>query len=387
VASFASQIDLAPYIGYGLLAMRHRGVKALGYVSDGSSIRRVEVDLDKLDSLSGARGFSAIGCVGVGECCRDCGDFVVCWEGGGEDVCAAAREALRGGGAGLRHTSFVAMSSDGTVAVHRPAELRHLAIGAYGFELAIAATETSAIEVLGGEVRRSLMHGETVIIRRLGVKTVGGSPSGRICTFEFVYLSRLDSEMDGVPVAEIRRELAHRLAERVRAQVDVVVGMPETGASYAAFLGEALGKPTYPALIPTARTRSALLEGLRDRLAAIQLKARPAPALVEGRRVLLVDDSLISGVTVKTASQVLRHRAGAVEVHVAVASPLLAKRCPYGVYMPEETQMLANSGLLDKAEQVLEVDSLAWLDAEDVEEVLRRRGLQPCTECFLRRRA
>lgn len=291
----------------------------------------------------------------------------------------------------LQYTSLIALTSNGELIAHRPiAGLRNLVLGAYGFDLAMISNESSAIGALGGEVRTFIRPGSTVKINRLNltIRNYLGSSRGRLCALEFIYLSRPDSEIDGHSVYEFRRALARLLAKRLADRVgdiDAVVGMPETGIIYGLKVAEALKRPFEYALISIERRRSALRKDILDRLASVHLKLSPVVSAIRAKRILLVDDSLLTGLSIKEASQVLRHRAGASEVHVAVASPRIVRPCPYGVDMPPSNQLLANTFNDKSAQGVLEVDSLTWSTLEDLyvaasEVGIDRDGL--CTYCF-----
>lgn len=365
IYSFGPSTELGPLVYYGLLAMRNRGEQFVAYVHDGSAIRRVEAS----QSLS-IRGIAAVGCAWAKDGC--------CVEGPGYVLCKAGIEEARPGDAPSR-TTYVALTEGGEVLAYRSG-LWHLAVGAYGFDLAIVATETAAIEVLGGEVRRSLRRGELLEIGKYGVRSRAAEAPDEVCALDVIYSMRLDGSVDGVAVAELRRDLARLLAP---ADGDVVVGVPESGAIYAALLAAESGKPYAPAFVQTARGRSALLDDADLRLAVIQLKANPVEALVRGKRVFLVDDSLITGLTLKSISQVLRQRAGAKEVRAAVAAPPLRNQCPYGAITPSRDAMAANVLTKEQLRLALEVDELRWPSLEEVERVFRARGLRPCLRCLL----
>lgn len=166
---------------------------------------------------------------------------------------------------------------------------------------------------------------------------------------------------------------------------DVVIGMPETGVIYGLKVAEALRKPFEYALMNIERRRSALRKDLIDKLSSIHLKLSPVTSAVRGRRVLLIDDSLLTGLSIKEASQVLRHRAGVSEVHVAIASPRMVRSCPYGIDMPPNNQLLTNTFNDEDAQKVLEVDSLTWLSLEDLYEAADEVGIGRggiCTYCM-----
>jgi amidophosphoribosyltransferase len=289
-------------------------------------------------------------------------------------------------GAPLEYTTVLALTSSGEIVVSRASSgLRTMHLGSYGFDLALLSNETPGISIVGGSVRRSLRPGEVMRLSRFRVRSTGGIGDGRFCALELIYISRNDSQIDGISTYGFRVELAERLASRIRVNVDSVVGVPDTGLLYGVKLAQALGRPADLSLVMTERRRSALIEDQLDRMASVQLKASPVVDSLRGRRVLLVDDSLISGLTIKTLSQLLRHRAGAREIHVAIASPRIVRQCPYGVNMPSEEYMLSNVFSDEEITRIMEVDSVTWLEPEDLEHVGEKFGIQGriCMECFL----
>ncbi|MGC9169819.1 MAG: phosphoribosyltransferase family protein [Thermoproteus sp.] len=370
IYSFGGSLDLYPLLYYGLKAMANRGDVAIAYVHDGGDVRKIELDLAKEDEKRRATGRAAVGCVHVEDCCREMGEYIVC-SFGPERVAPSQRPDK---------TAYVALSRSGDIYAYRPPRLWHMAVGAYGFDFAIVATETAAVEVLGGEVRRSLKGGELLRINELGVESSGGGDVESVCAMEYIYVARPDSRIDGREVAEARAELAKRLAKKAAFPADVVVGVPETGVYYAAYLASELGKGYRPAFVATARGRSALLEEIGERIAVIQLKANVVESSVKGMRVLVVDDSIISGVTLRQIAQQLRGRAGAREVYAAIASPPLVSRCPYGVVMPQEGRMIFRKLASDEVARALELDGLAYLDVADLKEAIKT---PICTRCFL----
>ncbi|MFN3804163.1 MAG: phosphoribosyltransferase family protein [Pyrobaculum sp.] len=369
IYSFGGEVELYPLLYYGLKAMSNRGDVASAYTLAGGVVKRVEIDLSREEERS-VTGEAAVGCVYVEECCKETKWGALC-KFGPEDPAPGERPA---------GTAYVALTREGLY-VYRPPNFWHLAVGAHGFDFLIAATESSAVEVLGGEVRKSLEGGEMLKVWKYGVVSTGGSQKGPACALDYIYASRLDSKIDGVEVAEVRSKLAAALAARIKADVDIIVGIPETGVYYASWLARWLGRWCFPAFVATARGRSALLDEVKERLAVIQLKANVVESVVRERRVLVVDDSLISGLTIRQISQLLRGKAGATEVHVAVASPPLRRRCPYGVKMPPESHMAYNHLEERQVPLALEVDSLTYLDVGEVKKAV---GREICTLCFYR---
>jgi amidophosphoribosyltransferase len=360
IYSFGGAAELWPLVFYGLKAMANRGDSAEAYVYDGGGLRRIEVDLAR-EAEKSLRGVAAVGCVSPdGDCCAEFPGGVRCHFGG----------------------TYVELGRDGVLRAKRSAQLWHLAVGVHGFDFAIVATESAAVEILGGEVRRSLAPGEEVEITELSVKARGGGPRGPLCALEFIYTARPDSRIDGVEVAAVRAKVAERLAAKLGVVPDVVVGVPETGSYYAAHIAAVLGKPYIPAFVATARGRSALLDELRERMAVIQLKANVIESAVRGRKVLLMDDSIISGTTLRLIAKLLREKGGALEVHAAVVAPPLRRQCPHGVKMPPASHMIFNAVPPDDVKHVLELDGLTFLSWEELEEVFKELGFSVCTLCM-----
>jgi amidophosphoribosyltransferase len=233
VRSFGGAAELWPLIFYGLKAVANRGDSAEAYVYDGGGLRRGEVDLAR-EAEKSLRGVAAVGCVSPdGGCCAEFPGGVRCGFSG----------------------TYVELGRDGVLRAKRGAQLWHLAVGVHGFDFAIVTTESAAVEMLGGEVRRSLAPGEEVEITKLSVKAKGGGPREPLCALEFVYTARPDSRIDGVEVAAVRAKVAKKLAAKIGVVPDVVVGVPETGSYYAAHIAAVLGKPYIPAFAATAEAR------------------------------------------------------------------------------------------------------------------------------------
>jgi len=380
--------NVVRFLRYSLRALSHRGVGKywVAVLRDGHIAAALVDDLDELSLES----YVGIGCAPTEEGAYGvvkCGDAEVayCTEGSvveGSRICSVL------GGDPLDSTSVIAVTSDGELVGYRASSgLRNMYIGAYGFDLVLLSNETPGISIVGGSVRRSLRPGEFIRSSRVVVRSIGGGGEARICSLELIYISRNDSHVDGVSTYSFRVDLAERMARKIRVNVDSVVGIPDTGLLYGVKLAQALGKPADLSLVMTERRRSALMSDQLDRLASIQLKASPVVDSIRGRRILLVDDSLISGLTIKALSQLLRHKAGAREVHVAIVSPRIVRRCPYGVNMPSDEYMLSNAFSDDELRRLLEVDSVTWLDIDDLIQVGDKYGISNrlCMDCFIRR--
>ncbi|MEM0438634.1 MAG: hypothetical protein DJ555_02940 [Desulfurococcaceae archaeon] len=282
--------------------------------------------------------------------------------------------------------SFTTLTSRGELVVWRSSlGLTPMTIGGYGFDLVIASSETSAIEVLDADIRRHLSPGEGVYLSRRQVRLFRSRTSNncKLCLFELLYTARHDSVVDGVNVYEFRKSLGIRLGKYLDSTVDVVTGVPETAIPYAIGLSQAVGIPFEPGFVGTARRdRSMLKEGIRERLITVHLKLNPIRKVFRGKRVAIVDDSMVTGSTLKTVTQILRYRVGAKELHVLLASPRLVSTCPYNVTKLNPDIMVSAHLSDSQIVKYLDVDSLSWLREEDIEAVARSVNMRFCGICF-----
>ena len=283
--------------------------------------------------------------------------------------------------------NLLVMSSAGEVVAYRSTPgLRPLVVGSYGFDMVIISSEAPAISIIGGEMRRSVLPGELVYVTRYLVRGRRLKHCSRcsLCALELVYMARPDSIIDGVEVYAFRRRLGEKLAEVFRGDVDVVIGVPETAIPYAVGLAQALGKRFELGFVSTGtRVRSALKVNPIDKLAAIQLKMNPIRGVFVGKRVALVDDSLVTGSTAKTVVQILRNRVGAKEVHLLLASPKIVCECPHGLPLPSREELLAANLDDDLALKYVEADSITWIPTDILENTAREFGINICLSCLV----
>ncbi len=281
---------------------------------------------------------------------------------------------------------LLVMSSTGEVVAYRNTPgLRPLVIGSYGFDMAIVASEAPAVSIIGGEVRRNLKPGELIHLTRYLVKSKRIMHCSRcsLCALELVYMARPDAVIDGVEVYEFRRRLGERLAKVFDKNVDVVIGVPETAVPYAIGLAHALGKKFELGFISTgSRVRSALKTDPLDRLVAIQLKMNPVRSVFVGKKVAIVDDSLVTGATAKTVIQILRNRVGAKEVHLLLASPKIVRECPHGTPLPNREELLAANLDDDLALKYVEADSITWIPTDTLGQTASEFGVSLCLSCL-----
>ena len=389
--------DASRYTRYGIMGMRHRGPRQRY-----AALSQKGLALDSLDpwhgeakppsgyagiaavepsaamSLEESRGVMAVAAVDGGCSARRVARLVA-EKGPGE----AAEELVRA--EWFAPCAAAALVTDGSWLLARGRESRRpLSIGGYGFEALYAATETAPLALMGGEWSHDLAAGEALYGDRYSLERVTAPGEKRTSLFEYVYMARSDSYVDGVSVYEFRREMGARLARIHSVDVDAVVGVPETALPYAAGYAEAMGAPLHYGFVSTlGRLRTAIASlDHRERLMALSLKLNPVPPVFEARRVAIVDDSVVTGLTLKTVVQRLRRLHGVREVHVAVASPRLVRPCPYRLQILDPDRLVARSLRDDEIRLVLDVDTLVWLPLAEAVTWLNERGINPCTACM-----
>jgi amidophosphoribosyltransferase len=250
----------------------------------------------------------------------------------------------------------------------------------------IVASETCALDLVGAELERELAPGELVVIDDAGVhasRAVEPAEHGALCIFEFFYLARPDSRLEGVEVHGARVRMGERLAEEAPAEADLVLPIPDSGTPAAIGFSRASGIPFSEGLIKNryvGRTFIQPDQGLREQ--GVKLKFNPL-AEVAGKRVVAVDDSIVRGNTTRKIVRML-FEAGAAEVHVRVSSPPIVSQCYYGIDFAEEDELIAASRSVDEVRDHIGATSLAYLSLEGLQESTRRPASDLCRACLTR---
>ncbi len=287
-----------------------------------------------------------------------------------------------------RPLTLIAVSSNNEVLIYRdPSGLKPLQIGAYGFDLAVASSESCAIECVGADFRADVDPGSCVKICKYSVERSKTRKIGYVCALEYIYYSRLDSTIDNVPIYRFRRELARRAAERYKLKdYDIVVGIPETGTVYALEYSRVLGLEYYIGFVQTGRrVRSALIEDILERMIGVQLKMSPIRSVLAGKNVLLIDDSILKGVTLRSIVQYLRNRIGTCKTSVLIMSPPIVRRCPFFMEIPEESELICANVPRSELAEVLNVDEIYFTELEDIYETFKVFNIDEdrvCTYCM-----
>jgi amidophosphoribosyltransferase len=271
-------------------------------------------------------------------------------------------------------------------AVRDPWGVRPLHIGRVNGST-VVASETCAFDIINARLLREVKPGEIVAVDQRGARTVGQlpSPAKAHCVFEFVYFSRPDSHIFGKSVYEVRRDLGRQLAREAPADADVVVAVPDSATCAAVGFAEASRLPLEIGLIRShykGRTFIEPKQSIRD--FGARMKYAAVAEALKGRRIALVDDSIVRGTTSRKLIRMLR-RAGAKEIHMRISSPPIMGPCFYGIDTPEKRELIASRMSVEAIRQYLETESLQYLSLDGM---LKATGKDPkdfCTACFTTR--
>jgi amidophosphoribosyltransferase len=284
--------------------------------------------------------------------------------------------------------SLIALSGDALFGVRDPLGVRPLVLGELD-GATMLASETCALDIMGARFVRDVEPGEVVIVSAEGIESLRPfpTPPRRFCIFEYVYFSRPDSAVEGQSVYEARKRIGAELARESDVAADAVIPVPDSGVPAAIGYAQAAGLPFELGIIRNHYVGRTFIEPSDQiRHLGVKLKHNANRAMVEGKRVVLVDDSIVRGTTSKKIVAMLR-QAGAREVHMRIASPPITHSCFYGVDTPERAELLAAQNDLDAITRLLAVDSLAFLSIDGLYRAVAgapRDGHQPqfCDACF-----
>ncbi|HZB03029.1 MAG TPA: amidophosphoribosyltransferase [Actinomycetota bacterium] len=279
--------------------------------------------------------------------------------------------------------SFVLMDERTVYGARDPHGLRPLAIGRLG-QGWILASETAALDIVGAEYVREVEPGELVAIDERGLRSIryADTPRHALCLFEFVYLARADSRLYGRTVHEARREMGRRLAREAPAPADLVIPVPDTGHSAAAGFAEESGIPYGEGLMKNRYVHRTFIEptpALRQR--GVRLKLNPLAETVRGRRLAVVDDSIVRGTTTRQIVQMLRD-AGAREVHMRITSPPIRWPCYYGIDMSTSGELVAGTMTIPEVRDFIGADTLAYLPLPELVAATDAPADAFCRACF-----
>jgi len=280
--------------------------------------------------------------------------------------------------------SLVMQTSDTLIAARDRNGFRPLSLGRLDGAW-VVASETCALDLIGASFERDIDPGEVVVIRRGRIRTLRPFKSAgceTFCIFEYIYFARPDSNLNGHNVYEYRKELGRTLAREHPVAADLVVPVLDSGNTAALGFAEESGIPYEQAMIRNHYVRRTFIEPAQSiRHFGVKVKHNAVRGLLEGKRVVLVDDSIVRGTTLIKLVTMLRD-AGAREVHLRISSPPTIGPCRYGIDTPTEQELIANDNTPDQIRQIIGSDSLGYLSLEGL-----RRSSEPlkigiCDACF-----
>ena len=279
--------------------------------------------------------------------------------------------------------SFVMMTKDRIIGVRDPHGFRPLALGRLG-DAWVVCSETCALDLIGATYVRDVEPGEVVIISGAGLKSVKpfGAARQSQCIFEHVYFARPDSYVFGESVNEVRTQLGRTLASEAPVDADVIVPIPDSGVCAAIGYAEASGVPMRMGLIRNHYVGRTFIEPQQSiRHFGVRVKLNPVKSILEGKRVVLIGDSIVRGTTSRKIVRMVRG-AGAREVHMRISCPPTISPCFYGVDTPRRSELIAATHTLDEIRRYLDADSVAYLSLDGLTNAVNGGRSKYCTSCY-----
>jgi amidophosphoribosyltransferase len=279
--------------------------------------------------------------------------------------------------------SLVMLTKDRLVAVRDPHGFRPLAIGRLD-DAIVVASETCAMDLIGATYERDVEPGEVLVVSSDGMKSLKPFPPARLshCVFEHVYFARPDSYVFGKSVNEVRTNLGRILAREQPVDADVVVPVPDSGVCAAMGFAEESGVPLRMGLIRNHYVGRTFIQPQASiRHFGVKVKLNPVRSILEGKRVILVDDSIVRGTTSRKIVRMVR-AAGAKEVHVRISCPPTISPCFYGVDTPRKTELIAATHTIDEIREFIEADSVAYLSLEGLMSAVGNERNTYCSSCY-----
>ncbi len=279
--------------------------------------------------------------------------------------------------------STVVMTKHAIVAFRDPHGVRPLSLGRLDDRF-VVASESCAFDIIGAELMREVHPGEMVSLTERGLETrqVVKAESPATCVFEHIYFSRPDSRLEGRVLQQVRGRMGEILWREAPVEADLVISVPDSGNPAAAGFARASGLPRDDGLIKNRYVaRTFIQPGQELRKHGLRLKFNPLPEIVAGKRLVVVDDSIVRGNTTRQIVGMLRD-AGASEVHLRISAPPIRHPCHYGVDMSTREEMIAHNRTVQEIADELDADSLAYLSIDGVYEAVDTPAEDHCDACF-----
>jgi len=294
-----------------------------------------------------------------------------------EDAIAETMPLLQGA------YSFVIMDEKTVYGVRDPYGVRPLVVGRLPGGGWVVTSETCALDIVGASYVRDVEPGEIVAIDADGLRSrVFAKPQPKLCIFEYVYLARPDSVMYDRSVHEVRREMGRLLAKESPADADLVIGVPDTGPVAAAGFAESSGIPYGEGIVKNRYVGRTFIQPTQTiRQLGIRLKLNPLKTAINGKRLVVVDDSIVRGNTTRQIVGMLRE-CGAREVHLRITSPPIRWPCFYGIDMATKKELVASDLAIEEIRSFVGADSLAYLSLPSLVRATGNASDRFCRACF-----
>lgn len=279
--------------------------------------------------------------------------------------------------------SLILMSATKMIAVRDPYGFRPLCYGQMSDGAYVIASESCALTAVGAAFVRDVLPGEILVFSESGVesrKEHCDKQKRKTCIFEYIYFARPDSVIDGVSVSKSRVRAGEILAENYPADADIVIGVPDSGLEAALGFSRASGIPYGIGLIKNKYIgRTFISPGQNERMDQVRIKLSPVKNVIEGKRVVLIDDSIVRGTTSKRIVKLLRE-AGAKEIHMRISAPPFLHPCYYGTDIDSEENLIACHHSMEEIAEIIGVDSLGYLPLENLNQLVESEDY--CAACF-----
>ena len=279
--------------------------------------------------------------------------------------------------------STVVMTDECVVAFRDPLGIRPLVLGMIDDNY-VVASESCALDIIGAKYLRDVEPGEVVTIVPGAIRSRMAVESDRsaFCVFEYIYFARPDSRMNGTVLQAARGRMGEILAREAPADADLVISVPDSGTPAARGYARASGLPQDDGFVKNRYVaRTFIQPGQALRQHGLRMKFNPLPEIVEGKRLVVVDDSIVRGNTTRQIIEMLRD-AGASEVHLRISAPPIRHPCHFGIDMPTREEMAAHERTVDEIAKDLGADSLAYISLEGVYEAVCGERATHCDACF-----
>ena len=283
--------------------------------------------------------------------------------------------------------SLVMMSSTKLIAVRDPRGYRPLCIGTLPGGGYVFASESCALDATGASLLRDVEPGEIVVVdtktgELRSIKDHCGRPDTQMCVFEFIYFARPDSVIEGSSVHEARKQAGRFLAQEHPVEADVVIGVPDSGLDAALGYSQESGIPYGIGFIKNKYIGRTFIQGSqKQRENSVRIKLNVVSSTVKGKRVVLVDDSIVRGTTSARIIKLLRD-AGAKEVHFRVSAPPFKYPCYFGTDIPDQKLLVATGRNVEQINEIIGADTLGYLSTEHVVQLAKNAKCGFCTACF-----